>query len=68
VKVEGGNTKEFAVKWAYIKGQSFHNSFLLHCDGCGDIGCSEEGHALIYVDGLVLICKTKKDARWIYVA
>ena len=68
VKVEGEDSKEFAVRVGIHQG-SIHLLFIFAV--VMDVGTEEvakEGRALMYADDLVLICETKEEARQRYVA
>ena len=60
VKVEGENSKEFAVRVG-IHQWSILSPFI--CAVVIDVVTEEEGCALMYADDLVLICETKEEAR-----
>ena len=63
VKVEGKDSKEFAVRVVIHQGSILS---LLIFAVVMDVVTEEvvkEGHALMYADDLVLICETKEEAR-----
>ena len=68
VKVEGEDSKEFAVRVGINQG-SILLPFIF--DVVMDVVTEEvakKGHALMYADDLVLICETKEEARQRFVA
>ena len=68
VKVEGEDSKEFAVRVGIHQG-SVLSSFIFAV--VMDVVTEEvanKGCALMYADDLELICKTKEEARWRFVA
>ena len=72
VKVEGEDSKEFAVRVGIHQGSILSPLiFAVVMDVMMDVVTEEvakEGCALIYADDLVLICETKEEARQRFVA
>ena len=59
VKVEGEDSKEFAVRVGIYQGSIL--SPLIFDVVTEEV--AKKGHALMYADDLVLICETKEEAR-----
>ena len=62
MKVEGEDSKEFAVRVG-IHQRSVLSPFIFAVMMDVVTEVANEGHALIYADDLVLICKIKEEAR-----
>ena len=68
VKVEDEDLKEFAVKVCIHQGSVLSLFIFAVVMDVVTEEVANEGSALMYVDDLVLICKTKEDARQRFVA
>ena len=68
VKVEGEDSKEFAVRVSIHQGSVLSLFIFAVVMDAMTEEMANEGHALMYADDLVLICETKKEARRRFVA
>ena len=68
MKVEGEDSKEFAVKVGIHEGSILLSFIFAVVMDVVTEEVAREGHALMYADDLVLICETKKEARQRFVA
>ena len=64
VKVECENSKEFAVRVGIHQGSVLSPFIFAVVIDVVTEDVANERHALMYADDLVLICKTKEEARW----
>ena len=68
VKVEGEDSKEFAVREGIHQGSILSPLIFAVVMDVGTEEVAKEGCALMYADELVLICETKEEARQRFVA
>ena len=68
MKVEGEDSKEFAVRVGIHQGSVISPFIFAVMMNLVTEEVAKEGHALMYADDLVLICETTEDARQKFVA
>ena len=68
VKVEGENSKEFAVRVGIHQGPILSPFIFAVVMDMVTEEVAKDGHALMYADDLLLICETKEEARQRFLA
>ena len=66
--MEGENSKEFAVRVGIHQGSILSPFIFAVVTDVVTEEVANEGCALMYADDLVLICETKEEARWRFLA